>query len=116
MSIAMSIAIEYILAMPIAIEQEKEVYILRLSEGRVIISEGWVKGRNYEKAAFDIFLKDETKSHVQTHMYVGGDFVADFSKVGEVYQYSDEYGRIVQISYMTPDQASFINNGIIYEM
>jgi len=34
-------------------------------------------------------------------MYVGGDFVADFSKVGEVYQYSDEYGRIVQISYMT---------------
>jgi len=112
MSIAMPIAM-----LPIAIEQEKEVYILRLSEGRVTISEGWVKGRNYEKAAFDIFLKDETKSLVQTRMCIGGDFIADFFKVeGELYEYCDNYGRIVQISYITPFQASFINNGIIYEM
>jgi len=108
--------IEYnkdILAMSIAIE-EVQVYIRRSdNEGW---NEGWIQGRDYEKAAFDIFLKDETKSRVQTRMSIGGDFIADFSKVGELYEYCDDYGRIVQISYMTPGKASFINNGIIYEM
>jgi hypothetical protein len=100
--------------MSIAIE-EVQVYIRRSdNEGW---NEGWIQGRDHHKAAFDIFLKDETKSRVQTRMCIGRDFIADFSKVGEeVYKYSDEYGRIVQISYMTPGKASFINNGIIYEM
>jgi hypothetical protein len=72
--------------------------------------DGWVSARSHHKAAFDIFLKDETKSRVQTPHLDGGDFVANFSKVkGEVYQYSDEYGRIVEISYMTPGKAAFAN-------
>jgi hypothetical protein len=93
MSIAMSIAIE-----------EVQVYIRRSD------NKGWIQGRDHHKAAFDEFLKDETKSRVQTPHVDGGDFVADFSKVGEeVYKYSDEYGRIVQISYMTPGKAGFVN-------
>jgi len=89
--------------MSIAIE-EVQVYIRRCD------NKGWIQGRDHHKAAFDEFLKDETKSRVQTPHVDGGDFVADFSKVGEeVYKYSDEYGRIVHISYMTPGKAGFVN-------
>ena len=88
---------------------EVKVYIRRSCEG-LLDWNGWVSARSHHKAAFDIFLKDETKSRVQTPHADGGDFIADFSKVREeVYKYSDEYGRIVQISYMTPGKAAYIN-------
>ena len=89
--------------------------------------DGWVSARSHHKAAFDIFLKDETKSRVQTPHVDGGDFVAHFSKFGQlgahsltfshilsVYKYVDEYEKTVEISYMTPDLAAFINRVSYY--
>lgn len=78
------------------IDMEKQVFIRR--EG-----DSWVIARKHHKAAFDIFLIDETKSRVLTPHGDGGYFVAYFSKVGDVYKYVDEYDRTVEIAYMIPN-------------
>ena len=84
-------------------DPKKEVYIRRDRKK-------WIKGKKHHKDALDIFIKNPTQSRVQTPHEDGGYFIANFSKVaGDVYKYVDESQKIIEITYITPDQVGFIN-------
>jgi hypothetical protein len=84
-------------------DPKKEVYIRRDRKK-------WIKGKKHHKDALDIFIKNPTQSRVQTPHEDGGYFIANFSKVaGDVYNYVDESQKIIEITYITPDQVGFIN-------
>lgn len=80
----------------------------------------WTRGRAHHRRALEAFLSSqegqpqpeaEGPGHrISVPHTDGGDFVAFFRRVNSaLYQYTDEYGQIVQIMMSTGSHAAFIN-------
>jgi len=73
-------------------------------------SDGWIKGRSHHHEALLQYQKDETNCTISVRHEKGGLFTATFCKINDdVYQYIDEYGNKVDIAFLEPGKAAFIN-------
>ncbi len=80
--------------------------------------QGWVRGREHHKEAYDAFMNHDTQNdsiRISVPHMDGGDFVAHFSRVDNNFiQYIDEYGRRVEMMMCQPSYAAYINRIVDY--
>jgi hypothetical protein len=82
----------------------KEEVFLRRND-----SNGWVRGQLHHERALEECMKRNELGWISTPHVRGGTFTAFFTKRDTIYHYMDEYQQSVEITFMQPAKAAFIN-------